>query len=632
MRLINIIAPIDKFDTVANQCIMGQQFHPENAMNFFTGIANLFPFSAQNPYSQLLSQLEQLYRALGEKPGAIQGDEEPIGLEAIEEKTRQLTEQCAELNELRAKCERTVEQNKQILMQIDYFEELDVDLEDLFNLKYVKFRFGRIPREVYFTYKDYFDEKSDVFFFPTSIQKDYVYAIYFTSRADEDQIDGFFGAMYFQRIRISDKVHGSPKNAGQEIQQGIDRAREQMEQANSRIEQIYRENRQLLDSMYYYVKNHQAAYGLRAYAAHAKNRFYMVGWVPEKEVRKLTDKLDQMGGNVEYIIESPKEIPHLSPPVKLKNPWVSKFFEDFVVLYGLPKYNEIDPTMFVTLTYSLFFGIMFGDVGQGAFLIILGFIMSRGFKMTLGRIISVIGVFSIGFGFVYGSIFGKEHMLPGFKVFQSANNITTILLVTVALGAMIMSCAMIFNIINGLKQKNYKKAVYSQNGLAGLVFYWAVIGIVLDNFLLHKGIGNLAYILCLIVLPLIVIFLREPLSKLRKSGGHKEKLSEFLIDNIFEMVEILLSFITNTLSFVRVGAFAISHAGMMMVVMLLAGGETNTNYIALAIGNLFVICLEGLVVGIQVLRLQFYELFGKFYDSGGTPFKPYQNQEEKVTR
>lgn len=98
----------------------------------------------------------------------------------------------------------------------------------------------------------------------------------------------------------------------------------------------------------------------------------------------------------------------------------------------------------------------------------------------------------------------------------------------------------------------------------------------------------------------------------------------FIVQGFFELFEILLSYFSNTLSFVRVGAFAVSHAAIMEVVLMLAGAQSGKiNILVLALGNLFVCLIEGLIVGIQVLRLEYYELFSRFYLGGGRAFKPY---------
>ena len=98
----------------------------------------------------------------------------------------------------------------------------------------------------------------------------------------------------------------------------------------------------------------------------------------------------------------------------------------------------------------------------------------------------------------------------------------------------------------------------------------------------------------------------------------------FFVQGFFELFEVLLSYFSNTLSFVRVGAFAVSHAAMMEVVLMLAGAETGDMSLPVIIlGNLFVCGMEGLIVGIQVLRLEYYELFSRFYRGSGRAFEPF---------
>ena len=100
----------------------------------------------------------------------------------------------------------------------------------------------------------------------------------------------------------------------------------------------------------------------------------------------------------------------------------------------------------------------------------------------------------------------------------------------------------------------------------------------------------------------------------------------FIVQGFFEMFEVLLSYFSNTLSFVRIGAFAVSHAAMMEVVLMLAGAESgNLNWIVVVLGNLFVCGMEGLIVGIQVLRLEYYEMFSRFYKGTGRKFEPFRS-------
>ena len=103
----------------------------------------------------------------------------------------------------------------------------------------------------------------------------------------------------------------------------------------------------------------------------------------------------------------------------------------------------------------------------------------------------------------------------------------------------------------------------------------------------------------------------------------------FLVQGFFELFETLLSYFSNTLSYVRIGAFAVSHAAIMEVVLMLSGAENGTpNLFGVILGNVIVCALEGLIVGIQVLRLEYYEMFSRFYKGSGREFKPFNKQSK----
>ena len=182
---------------------------------------------------------------------------------------------------------------------------------------------------------------------------------------------------------------------------------------------------------------------------------------------------------------------------------------------------------------------------------------------------------------------------------------------------------MLVNLANAIKQKNVGKLLFSQNGIAGMLFYLAVIfGVVMMLF--KRNVFTVVYNIIFIVIPLVLIMFQSPLSRLieKKKKLFDGSKGEFILENIFELFDIVLSFITNTISFVRVGAFALNHVGMMSVVFIfakMASGATST--VVIIIGNIIVMGLEGLIVGIQVLRLEFYEIFSRFYDGGGKEFK-----------
>ena len=140
--------------------------------------------------------------------------------------------------------------------------------------------------------------------------------------------------------------------------------------------------------------------------------FYILcGWTTETDARALQKELEEDASTF-FVIEDSREHVTSTPPTRLKNPALLRPFEMFVKMYGLPAYNEFDPTLLIAVTYSLFFGFMFGDVGQGLLLLIGGFLLYRFKKLDLAAIISCCGFCSTIFGFLFGSVFGFEDVIP----------------------------------------------------------------------------------------------------------------------------------------------------------------------------------------------------------------------------
>ncbi|HHX76399.1 MAG TPA: V-type ATP synthase subunit I, partial [Acholeplasmataceae bacterium] len=304
----------------------------------------------------------------------------------------------------------------------------------------------------------------------------------------------------------------------------------------------------------------------------------------------------------------------------------------YVEMYGIPTYGGVDPTNLMAITYTLLFGMMFGDLGQGLLLSLIGFLLGKFKNWTLGPIISRIGMSGAFFGLIYGEFFGNQEFLKPlyewlgiswlpFHAMDSANTMTLVLL-AVGFGALLLLLSIGVGTFYKFKQKHYAQAVCSPNGLAGFIFYGYVLVAILGLMILGiPGLLSIIPMICFIVIPVILMFLQEPIE--RKFHGEKmfpDGIGGFLTEGIFELFEIILSFVTNTLSFLRVAGFVLVHAGLMMVVNSLAGD--GSNIVVLILGNLFVMGLEGLLVSIQVLRLEFYEMFSRYYDGDGIVFNP----------
>ena len=214
--------------------------------------------------------------------------------------------------------------------------------------------------------------------------------------------------------------------------------------------------------------------------------FYIVGWIPIDELKQILPKLSKEK-DIKFVIKNYDEVASV-PPTNLKNNRIVKPFETLVKMYGLPNYSELDPTLFVAITAFLLFGFMFGDVGHGLVIFIIGLIMSKK-KAGLGPVFEAGGIASIIFGILYGSIFGKEDIIPAILI-RPMENIQTMLIYGIIIGVILILISMILNIVikYGIKTNNKKKIFFDTNGIAGLLFYILILSSAIYYFVKGKMI------------------------------------------------------------------------------------------------------------------------------------------------
>lgn len=465
--------------------------------------------------------------------------------------------------------------------------------------QYLNFGFGRLPRESYKKLSMYKDE----IFVHHHVHEtpQYVWMLYVTSDSYVDKVRKIFKDLYFEPIDIP----------------MID-VKKQLEHYKDQIDDIYA-----------FCNEENSVHELYPYIAEINEKYLLSGFVKADEVDHYKAIFKDLPASIE--VKDPSEVPDLECPTLLKNNWFAKPFEMFLGMYGVPKYTDFDPTGFMAFTYCLLFGIMFGDLGQGLVLFILGLVFEK--KGQIFGIINRCGITSMIFGFLFGSVFGYEELLN--PVHQSlfgvreklfdvmAQSSTMVLLIgAVAIGAVLILTTQCMNIVNRFKHHQLGDAIFSQNGIAGLVFYGGIVFAIVATMLLGWNVLNPVYLGIFIVLPVISFVMKEPLSNAveHKTVKPEEGWGGYIAQSIFELIDVLLTFVTNSMSYLRVGGFVLSHAGMMLVVMTLVEMTGKAGVAVLIFGNIFVMVLEGLIVGIQTLRLEYYEMFSRYYDAGGVQF------------
>ena len=637
MKLVSVVGPVQDFDRIVSEYLLRFDIHVENVLSVLDHVKGLLPYPDENKYNEPIAKIEEFYEMAGQQlsetnlsPVERSAFSDSEILEEIAAVEQEFAENRAALVDIQAK----LDANSQVIKQLEHMLELEINLDDLFKFSFIKFRFGRLPKAGYKKLQAYLQD-IDAFFVEGEVEKDYVYGVYFMPAAYEEKIDGIFTSLYFERIIVSGDSHGTPKAAYESFQEERLRLLEEVHILQSESKQILEKHSQKLLNIYALLQELSQAASIRKVSAHTRESFYVVGWVAERDVKKIIKSLD-VEPNVVLVEEEPNIIRQSAPPIRLRNWAIFRPFEMFVRMYGLPDYNEIDPTPLLAVTYALMFGIMFGDAGHGIVLLLGGFLFYKLKKMDLGAIVSCAGFCSILFGLLYGSVFGNETLLRSWRVtknlaiIEPMQEINTILIAAVAAGVVIILISMFVNIINAVKSKDWGRMLFDQNGLAGVVFYISVL-LLAGNMLLGFGLPSLPIILGGIVLPLLLVFLKEPLSGLLagKENWRPQRIGEFILESFFELFEIVLSFGTNTISFVRLGAFALGHASMMSVVYILADMVPGAAlyWVVMVLGNLLVIGMEGLVVGIQSLRLEFYEMFSRYYSGQGREFRSIKSRQ-----
>lgn len=644
MKFLSITGPKADIDRVVSEYLSRYEIHLENALSELQTVQNLRPYMEINPYKEWLARVDSFLQEL-----KLQNTPAPRGSISLERALDTVKALDGRVSELAAKKTKLLEErNKkdQSLKKLEPFQEFPYDLEKVMNFQFIKFRFGRISRLYLNKLRSYVNEEIDTVFYSSKEDEQYVWGIYFVPESEVRRVDAVYSSLHFERFFVPNEYEGVPHEVYQKMKEEIRSLDERIADCSEKLHRTLEKSGDELLMIREKLSSLSSNFDVRKLAActagDEKDPTYYIlcGWMSRKDADAFI-KAVANDKDLHCTVENPEDQSQHRPPTKLKNPKLAKPFEMFVRMYGLPEYHEMDPTIFVALTYAFIFGAMFGDVGQGLCLMAGGLLLYRIKHMDLAGCISLAGVFSTVFGFLYGSFFGFEDVIPALWLkpkeamasLPFIGTLNTVFVVAIAFGMFLILLTMIFHIINGIREKDVEGTVFDTNGIAGFVFYGAVTAVIL-LFMTGHALPAAGVLVVMFVIPLIAIAFKEPLGKLvqKKADAMPKEKGMFLLTSFFELFEVILSYFSNTLSFVRIGAFAVSHAAMMEVVLMLAGytggGLAGTNWIVVVLGNVFVCAMEGLIVGIQVLRLEYYEMFSRFYKGSGRPFVPFIKKAE----
>ncbi|MCH5209950.1 MAG: hypothetical protein J1F01_03195 [Oscillospiraceae bacterium] len=621
MKAVTIAGQINEFDNVVEKYVYGRDIHLENAMSVITNSGRITGFDDNNEYDDIAKSAKSILELAKYDVNPKLLTDENMNPEDMKSFIEGISRNIEHERKQDTKLTERIEANNAAISKMELMMNVEVDLSKLFRMEFIHCKFGRIPKTGYKTLVTYLND-IEAFFVKTAEDVTDIWGFYFSPVSKESKVEEVFNSLYFETVEISDDFTGTPYEIKQRLLMENKKLQEEIKENSEKTSKMLSTVTDKLCGIYNLAKKRHQFSEIRRNAVHGDMFFYVVGWMEAKDALKLEKEINASGDVVMFYIEDAKNVKNMQPPTKLKNNPLFKPFEMFVKMYGLPSYNEIDPTPILAITYILFFGIMFGDVGQSLVLAIAGFVVYKVKKMDLGGIIGMVGIAGIISGFIYGSFFGNEEIIPelfGINTLKPMENIMPLLIGTVCMGGVIIIMGIALNIVNMIKARNLGEALFGHNGLAGALFYITVV-LFAVNMLGGLGIPGAVFGIMLGV-SLLTMYLNEPLTRLIE--GKKNLFPSgamFFVESFFELFEVILSFCTNTISFLRIGAFAVIHVGMMMAVASLSSGGGVGGAVVTVIGNAIVMVLEGLIVAIQVLRLEYYEMFSRYFVGRGKEF------------
>lgn len=535
--------------------------------------------------------------------------------------------------------------------EAESFKNLKVPFSELDHLSFLSLKIGRIDPKV-------FDELSEAIgnravIIPLGDDKSKILAA--SSKKARFSLDTELKKFGFAPFEIPADFKGVPDD----VLEGLE---SKLAECQKKLDYIEEERLNLAKTHSSLLRKLLASFAISSQIVDVQNDlestslvYRITGWIPSSDCHSMMKDLDKLTeGRIAIRVYNPFEVPSVlngteQVPVRLKHGKLIGAFERMIFSYGSPVYGAIDPTPFVALFFTLLFGIMFGDAGQGFIFLLLGLLMS--FKVIkfggwnkFAPIFMAIGTSSMIMGLLTGEFFGNEEVLKPVSLFitglfgephspilhlmpdGSEHSIKTMFMffgVTVGVGFIINSVGLVLNIINNLIMHKVPKALFGKTGLSGAVFFWYIVVMVIRIVVADHAIDMTDGIV--IGTTLFLTMFAEPIHRLME---HEKPVLEnglfaAVIEAVVELLETLISYMSNSISFIRVGAFGLAHAVLGFIIATLSEMAGPAYLAVMLVGNGIVVVLEGMIVAIQVIRLQYYEFFSKFFNETGREFKPF---------
>jgi V/A-type H+-transporting ATPase subunit I len=520
--------------------------------------------------------------------------------------------QCARCDDALHRIEDEYRELETLERSLDDFAGLDIDLGELqAEHRHLNIRLGTVPR-------DNLDRLSDVLSMSHHVivnvagEGETARVLIAGIRGDDETLDSVLQAAAFQPLKIPDSFHNDPQTVQRELRERREMLDEALNELRTQMRNWAESNARELNQARRLLEAAEPYFSLQGAARTRGPLAALQGWIPASKLAEAEARLQQ-SLNLPFVFESrpPRDDELHLVPVPPSNRGLLKPFSVLVQQYGVPRFGEFDPTALFAITFAGMFGMMFGDIGHGAIILLTGLLLRKKLgSFTLLFLLA--GASSMLFGWLYGSIFGIEHWIHPLWIAPMSD---PIYMLTVALGwgVAFLTLGSGIAISNRLLSGDQAGALFGAGGVVALVLYLSLIG-GLVSLAQGNGFPLMAKLMILVTLAMLVVY------QWRSSSA---PYGERIFTTVIETFEIVNGYVTSSLSFLRVAAFSLNHVALSLAVFTLADGMgTVGHWITLVLGNVFVIVLEGIIVAIQTLRLEYYEGFSRYFYGDGTPFQP----------
>lgn len=613
-----------------------------------------------NPYKDIFDHLRVCASYLGLKIDDLTLDDSSFPSREDSDEANRIINEVDAMQHSRAEVDLMLEKAEAAYNEANAFSRLKLPYNEVDSLTFLTIRIGKISPSSLESLN--FSVGNRALIIP--INEDGSKIVAASSKKGRFALDTELKKVDFVPMEISKNFKGMPSDILEALTNNIKEQREKIKELKEKTNVYARLNGKIIIDL---LKKMSLAYQVlhaRFNLDEAQEVYRLRGWVASSDVDIMAKDLNALTeGRIALQTYETDEVPDVKNgiekvPVNYKHNKIVKSFERMVFSYGIPLYGTIDPTPIVAVLFTLLFGIMFGDLGQGMVIFFVGLFLY--FSKTqfikdwkkFSFVFMGMGLSSMIMGLLTGDFFANHTLLIPFSraitgLFGKPQDYILHLMpesgavlkliyffgFTMFIGFIINSLGIIINIINNIRLKRIERVLFGKTGLVGLAFFWYVVFMVARIAITKTGTSMFDSIFISIII--LLVFFGEPLERIIKKETPIFENGIFVgvIQGFVEILELFSTFISNSVSFLRVGAFALSHAVLSFIIFKLTdllGGYFSMGLLVSIVGNVIIILLESLIVSIQVIRLQYYEFFSKFFTETGVEFKPFKFEYKSI--